>query len=141
MKKKKEVSFTNEFFENFRKDFAKAVEDLENKYNIKCSLGDIRYTINDFSVKMQVVKVSNGDEGKSVAELKWRNDFIKYHSAYELDEDCLDSYFELNDTKYLFLGCDPKRRKFPIVAKNLKTNKFVALKKEPFVDEVVTWLD
>jgi hypothetical protein len=45
--------------ENFRKDFALAMKDLEKKYGVSVSLGNIRFDNTSFSSKIEVQETTN----------------------------------------------------------------------------------
>lgn len=75
--------------QTFRKDFEQAVKDLEAKYEIKLKLGNISYTSEKFSCKLEAVSIEEGQEGKSVTLIQAEKDWNRYCGLYDLDKKML----------------------------------------------------
>lgn len=107
----------------FRKDFEQAVKDLEAKYEIKLKLGNISYTSEKFSCKLEAVSIEEGQEGKSVTLIQAEKDWNSYCGLYDLDKEMLGKTIKVKGDPYKILGLMPKRRKFPILVEDKKGNQ------------------
>lgn len=108
---------TKELLQNFRSDFAKAVEELEKQYGLVIKLGNITYGFDSFTGKIEV------KEGASKEEVA-KKDFEQNCSAVGLyPDDYLMTFTGSNGKKYQIIGVDLKKRKYPIIIRNVDTGE------------------
>ena len=102
--------------ENFREDFKKAMEDLEQKYGLVIELGSIRYSATSFEGKISC------KEGESKDEVN-EQEFKRYCRMYGLDEDDYDRRFTFQGKQYIITGIRPSKRKYPICCQEVTTGQ------------------
>lgn len=95
---------TKTMLNNFRKDFAEAVKELESKYNVTIHMGNISYSENSFDAKVNVKE--NLDE-KAAEELA-KNDFTRYCSLFGFKPDDYGKEFIAQNKKFKFVGFNPR---------------------------------
>jgi hypothetical protein len=100
---------TIEVLKNFRTDFAEAVKDLEEKYGVNISIGNISYTETSFHSKLEVTL-------DSVSPFKkYEDTFNILHQLYGLDKSTLGTTFKSNGITMKFVGLDSKKRNYPCI--------------------------
>ena len=92
---------------NFRKDFAEAVKDLEQKYGFVIELGRISYTATSFNGKLEVREGESKDDANE-------QDFKRYCRMYGLEASDYDRRFTYGNDEYIVTGIRPSKRKYPI---------------------------
>lgn len=102
-------AFTKEELKAFRKDFDTAVIELEKKYGVSVSLGNITYSSNEFTGKVIVTK-----DGVSKFH-KQAECFKQLHELYGLSEDTLGKTFKAQGYELEFVGIDAKKPKYPCI--------------------------
>lgn len=100
----------------FRNDFAEAVKDLEAKYGIVISVGRISYTYDSFQCRIE------GKLGDSKDDVM-RKDFEKHCQEVGLYPDDYGQTFTKNGKQYALIGVDMKKRKYPVVIKEVSTGR------------------
>ena len=113
------------FLEKFRSEFKDAVSELEKKHGISISLGRISYDSSRFSTKMEVIESQPDEDGNIVSGEQARfNANCKYlgltPSHYGVE-------FMHGSTKFKLIGIKPRNRKYPIIAKSVKTGTIYKL--------------
>ena len=108
--------FTNELLKEFRDDFTEAVKGLEKKYGVEISLGSIRYQSTSFEAKLSVLK---GVGDKSPGQVQ----FEKNAFMYGLKNDDFGKVFTVKGAQYQIVSIDTKKRKYPLVVKDVNTQK------------------
>jgi hypothetical protein len=85
---------------------------------LKCEIG--RGTYDELTVSFKVTATDDASE-RPLVDVRAEKDFKEYTSMYGLKPGDLGKEFVLKGGRYQIIGIDAKRRKFPIVLKNLKT--------------------
>ena len=99
--------FTKDELANFRTDFNKATKDLEKKYNVKLSLGAIRYTESNFGVKLTANRVGTEEQTE-------RDEYIRLCGFYGLPEDMFGVEIPHNNITLKISGINRRARKNPV---------------------------
>ena len=94
---------TKELLLSFREDFKKSVVELEKTYNIKISLGGIRYSAEEFHTKMEVI--STDAKHKIIDESKL---------GYGSDAPKIGTSFKFKTHRFTVSGYNLKRWKKPV---------------------------
>lgn len=100
--------------ENFRNDFKKAMETLEQQYGFIIELGRITYTPTSFTGKLEV------HEGESKDDVN-EQEFKKYCRMFGLDESDYDRRFTFQGKDYIVVGIRPSKRKYPICCQEVNS--------------------
>ena len=107
--------------QNFRKDFAEAVKELEKKYGAKITLGNISFDDHSFTSKLSVVETVNVPK---FVPSQIANEFLEFTSMYsqykgvkKLQE--LPSA-KINGDSWTLIGYRSKARKSPFIIMNSK---------------------
>ena len=115
------MQITKPNLRSFREDFAQAVKDLEQKYNVQMKLGSISYDSDSFTSRLTVNnKRADGLSPEAVAFKSYaRNSFN------EFKESDLGRTFNDNGTSYTITGYSRRSRKYSILAKNNSNGKTI----------------
>jgi len=100
---------TVEMLKNFREDFKDTVKDLEEKYGIVITLGNISYSESNFHGKIECRLESVS------ANKKLEDTFKALYKFYGLDEDMLGKTFNACGKTLKFVGLDRKKRNYPCI--------------------------
>lgn len=100
--------------ENFRNDFKKAMETLEQQYGFVIELGRITYTATSFTGKLEV------HEGESKDDVN-EQEFKKYCRMFGLEESDYDRRFTFQGKDYIVVGIRPSKRKYPICCQEVNS--------------------
>ena len=100
--------------DNFRNDFKKAMETLEQQYGFVIELGRITYTPTSFTGKLEV------HEGESKDDVN-EQEFKKYCHMYGLNYDDYDRRFTFQGKDYIVVGIRPSKRKYPICCQEVQS--------------------
>lgn len=115
------MKFDSKNFKAFRNDFFEAVKDLEKKYGVKISMGNISYDEFSFTTKLTVV---NGASEQDAEKAKFNSDVVIY-SAYGVTSDDYRKAFKLRDGKtYYLVGFKTRARKNPCIIEDEKGTKY-----------------
>ena len=122
--KNKIASFNSENLKEIKKEIEIALKIIGNKYDVSFKVGNIRYDNNEFSTKLNCVLNKSVDvkEGEDViAKALWKKNCWKY-SMHENDFGrTFDAANNSGKTEsYKIIGCKPKSKKNPILAKDNK---------------------
>lgn len=99
--------------ENFRNDFEKAMETLEQQYGFVIELGRITYTPTSFTGRLEV------HEGESKDDVN-EQEFKKHCRMYGLEESDYDRRFTFQGDDYIVVGIRPSKRKYPICCQQVQ---------------------
>jgi hypothetical protein len=99
---------------NFRNDFAKAMEELEKKYGVKVEMGRISYNEHEFSTKLNVTNATNDEE---LEKTKFMNAIAPF-ANYGLYADDYKKEFKIQGKTYQLIGVKPRARKNPLIIKD-----------------------
>lgn len=100
--------------DNFRNDFKKAMETLEQQYGFVIELGRITYTPTSFTGKLEV------HEGESKDDVN-EQEFKKYCRMFGLDADDYDRRFTFQGKDYIVVGIRPSKHKYPICCQEVNS--------------------
>ncbi len=98
-------------FINFRNEVNEALKEISNKYNIDLKAGNITYTNNSFTCKLEA-KAKEID-GKSYEQIE----FEKYCMIYNLKPTDYNKLIQYCGNTYILVGFKPRSGKYPILAK------------------------
>ena len=107
------MDFNKQAFKEFRKDFAKAMKPLEQKYDIQAQIGNITYNPSEFRTKLTCIKTSDVKTEKE--------EFEHLCERYGFQHDDYLTEFFIGRTKYVLIGFNPKARKNVCVIKQINT--------------------
>lgn len=96
------MDINKETLNEFRRDLAKALKDVEEKYLIDLNLGSISYELNSFHATLTARK-----RGLDRAEWDW------YSESYGLEKEDLGKMFKYNQHFYSIVGIN-RGSKYPI---------------------------
>ena len=105
---------------DFREDFSEVIKKLEEKYGMSIQLGNIRFTENSLSSKIEAFeKTENGEkpfDKAANAKAKWE---LKYSGLFEdLPEVVFGANIHLlNDEKGILIDYKSKSHKYPFIVK------------------------
>lgn len=123
------MSFKKSDFPKIREDFQKAVADFEKKYNLKVSMGNIKYEEHEFNSK--VTFTSNDMFTDEVRKIE----FAKHAELYGLTVEDFNKEFTVKGKTYQVIGFEISRPKYPIKVREIATGKETL-----FVEEVLKML-
>lgn len=106
------MDINKESLDEFRKDFEKAVKELEAKYSVDISLGRISYQLNEFHSTVNVRK-------KGLTTTEWN----RYCGQYGFTPEDLGKRFTYNRKVYTITGIK-KGNKYPILTKRDDGKKY-----------------
>lgn len=101
---------------DFRKDFEEAVKDLEQKYGVVVTLGQITYGYDEFYCRMAV---KNGQSKEELFKKEFEADCAKV-GLYP--EDYGQTFMRHGHT-FKIVGLDLKKRKYPVIIEDTATGK------------------
>ena len=105
------MKFNNKTLDQFRADFDKAVAELAKKYDVKISMGNIRYTDCSFTTKLTVQNTDSIKDSKEDRLKSFADQFKIFHGLYDLKEDMLNKQWQQGSKTFTFVGIDGKQRK------------------------------
>ena len=106
--------------ELLRNKIEELLKPIEEEFNIKVSLNGGRFSNTMYNPKIELSIIN--DEG-GIAETKERTDYKRNCVFFDLKEEYLDQSFTVAGTEYLVVGLKPRSRKYPIIAKDTRSNK------------------
>lgn len=110
--------FNKQNLPSVRTDISKALKDVEEKFGINISLGNISFGSDEFTVKM-TVGIGKPGEGLS----KMEKDFIDNKDYFGIRFD-LNYSFTSQGKTYKVVGLAPRSNKYPVLAQNSKGNVY-----------------
>jgi len=107
------------FFTDIREEIDQVLKTVGDKHNLIFKSGNISYTANEFSIKINAV-IKTKDDGEVFDKRK--EDFDKYCHIYQLKPEDFGRSFQmsLNGEKYTIAGINRKAKDYPIIIKNEK---------------------
>lgn len=103
---------TPRMLDEFRADFERQMEALQDKYGIAIELGTIRYGSDHFQVTMKGATRDNPGEG--INEITYK----KYAREHDLDVNAVGYDIRLNGKSYTFMGMEPGNKKNNCIIKS-----------------------
>jgi len=89
-----------------------AMQDVEHAFNLKASVGRVRFTSTSMSVTIDLAVVNS----HGVAETAERTAFLQLATTYGLTPACLGMEFEFQGDTYTIIGLNTKAARMPIQA-------------------------
>ena len=123
------MDITSANIKNFRNDLKNSVKELERKYGIAISLGNISYNESEFSGKL-TIKNSSGNKKKDL-----KKEFELYCFKFGLKKHDYLRTVTLMNKKYIIIGVHPKARKNGIIIEDLETGKSYVTSKADILPE------
>lgn len=109
-------------FKQFRREFAEAVTELEQKHGLRIKLGNITY--DDFGFKGKIDVTSVGKDAVNDPEALEKIKFAQNCQAFpNISPDDYGREFENSHGTYVVVGLSPKAHKYPIIAKDKSNGK------------------
>ena len=113
------ATIDRDLLKNLRNEINAALVDVATKHGITVNCGNATYNTNQATFKLDIRAVA--EDGK-VYDPK-ASAFIKFATAYGMEPEDLNTTFTTNGDTFEVVGLDTKRSKYPIIVKNVKTNK------------------
>jgi len=115
------MTFNKSNIKTIRADAAAALAAVESKHGVKFSLGNIRYSTNDFRCKLECVSTADAN-GNAV-----NPDEVKFKEnswAIGIAKDAFGKSFTSRGKKYTITGINRRARKFPVEAVNTRGDRY-----------------
>ncbi len=114
------MTFNKANLGTIRADVAAALAAVESKHGVKFSLGNIRYSTNDFRCKFECVSTSDSS-GNAVdpAEANFKRDAFLVGVA----KDAFGKTFKSGRSNYKITGISTRRHKYPVSAIRVASGK------------------
>ncbi len=114
------MTFTKSNLKTIRADIDAALAAVESKHGVKFSLGNIRYSINDFRCKFECVSTSDS-QGNTVdpKEENFKHDAFLVGVA----SDAFGKTFKSGRSNYKITGINTRRHKYPVSAIRVASGK------------------
>lgn len=114
------TEFNRQNLKEMRAEINKALAPLSDKYGVVFGTGNIRFTRDEFTVKLTVGTVNEGApaQGKEV------KDFLALCHGYGLEPTDLGKTFVSNGTAWVLVGLKPKSYKFPFLGERYDGKRF-----------------
>ena len=107
------TKFDKETIKKFRMLFELAMEEIEEVMNVKVSIGNVRYDARQFTTKMSVTLVSEGEDPLEAEDKKSLDD---YGTKYGLSGKDYDRTYTTSSGKvYRLKAIKPRSRKYPFI--------------------------
>lgn len=116
------MDINNKTLALFRTDFKDAVANLESKYGVKIELGNIRYTTNEFSGR---IDVTNSEFDKELETFK------QYCGFYGLKESDYGKKITIGMDEYIIVGINPRARKNCFLIRKVSDGQTYTCGEEP----------
>ena len=115
------MTFNKSNLNTIRADVAAALAAVEKKHGVNFSLGNIRYSTNDFRCKLECVSTSDAS-GNTVNpdEVNFKRDAFMIGVA----KDAFGKSFTSRGKKYTITGINTRARKFPINGVNTRGERY-----------------
>ena len=91
---------------------------LSKKTNLTCSVGNISFDADSFTVSVTVAIADKKNKGKSAKEIKAAAEFVRACAIFGLKESDLGKKKMINGVEYELTGLAPRSPKYPILARN-----------------------
>lgn len=119
MNKITDFTLDKQIFNLLRHDVENALKSVAEKYGIEITAGSISYTNEYCTMKITASVISESGEVLT----KEKADFKKYAELFDLKPEDLGRTFKLNNSTFEIVGLKPSSRKFPIIGRNVASNK------------------
>ena len=102
------VEFNRQNLREIRESLQAKLNELSEEYGAEFKAGNISYTSESFTCKLEAIIVPDGMS-------KDQMEFNKYCSLFELTESDYGKTFTSNGETFTLIGLKPNRPKFPII--------------------------
>jgi hypothetical protein len=113
------MEFTKELCKSLSKEIVGSLAEIAAKYNINIKTGRGQFDTNSFSLKLEISTISES----GVVQSKERTSWNLYAISFGLKPEWLDKIFTFQGDKFKIEGLNTKRHKYPVLAKNIRTNR------------------
>lgn len=120
----KRTQFTPSGIDTFRFEFAEAIKEFEAKTGVKIDLGSISYNAQQFTTKLTVTIVA---EGENPTDAIYRTSLKKNGWKFGLTEADFNKRIEFLGEVFSIKGIKDRTQKFPIIAKKESTGQMFKL--------------
>jgi hypothetical protein len=114
------MSLNKSKVEAIASDIVAALKAVEKKHHVHITDAGGRFDSNIANLKLKIVTI--GDEGEVFDELA--EDFRRYATVWDLEEDDIGRYFTSGGTRYKIVGAKPRNKKYPIIAEGPKGGRY-----------------
>ncbi len=122
--------FTHKNIDSIKNDMVDSLKSVEEKHNILFNVG--RITFNNDNFRCTFKCLSNEEKVSSVLEIEWN----AFYHLYGFEKDDIYTELRLNDNVHQIIGLKTRNRKYPVITKNLLTNKQFKWTAEKVLNEV-----
>jgi small-conductance mechanosensitive channel len=109
-------NFNKENLKNIRQDITESLKEISEKYGIEISVGNISYHETQMSFPVKAIVLNENTNGK-------KEMFKRACVFYGLTESDFGKRFVSNSKTFEVDGLDPKKNKYPLIAKCLTDGK------------------
>lgn len=114
------ISFNEPNLKRFRSDFKAAVAELEAESGISLDLGNISFDADQFTTKLTVTIIAEGENPRVAIQKKSLNDFGIRYGLTDADH---ERRFNFNGKSFAIIGVKSRRQKYPIIAREISTGR------------------
>jgi hypothetical protein len=100
-------------------DIETALKPIAEKYGITFTYKGARFTASNATFKVEGITI--GTDGVTVS--KERQDFLQYHSLFNLPKEVLDQEVNFAGDVYLITGLNTRSQKYPVTAKRVSDGR------------------
>jgi hypothetical protein len=112
--------FTPSVLKDLRDDINAALESVGAKYNVKLTAGNVSYTADNATFKLQAASISESGDVLT----KEASDFKVFAASYGLKPEDLGKPFTTGTGTYTIVGLRSRSYKMPIIGKNSNGKMF-----------------
>ena len=109
---KKVTSFNRQNIRQINSELEAALKQVAEKYGLEVKLGNTRFSVDNFTTKVQVATVGEG----GITMSKEATDFNRYKTILGINME-LGQEFQRSGKTFTIVGLKPRSKKYPILAK------------------------
>lgn len=115
--------FTKQNLKTLRQEIDAALATVAKKNGIALSMGNIRFSGEEFHAKLEAVVTSTNASGLSLSETKMKKALEDFGSLYGVTGKEYGKTFFSNGRTYKLVGLKPSHPKFPFIGQDVNTGK------------------
>lgn len=115
--------FTRQNLITLQQEIDAALATVAKKNGIVLSMGNIKFSGEEFHAKLEAAVTSTNSAGLSMAEMKMKKELEDYGRLYGLTGKEYGKTFFSNGRTYKVVGLKTSHPKFPIIGQDVKTGK------------------
>lgn len=119
----KYTEFTRLNIQWTRKEMEAVFAAIEEEHGIKLSIGTMSFDTDRFTCRVEGVVIKSGMEGKSVREIKGKDDFLNNCFMYGMEKTDLGQTKVIKGVEYKLIGLNTRSKKYPLIIENKATGK------------------